>query len=83
MTVHLTNPTLKGAVFEAWRHTIHTDFMVGDRVKVKPCDKIDARVVCVYIDQRGLSFDVRYFENGDAKVARLFPDEIEHMEANP
>lgn len=54
-------------------------FAVGDKVRIKPCDKIDARVICVYIDWRGLSYDVRYFENGDAKVARLFPDEIELM----
>lgn len=79
MTIHLNNPTLKGAIFSVARYQIGLDFMVGDRVKVKPCDKIDARVICVYIDQRGLSFDVRYFENGDAKVARLFPDEIELM----
>lgn len=79
MTIHLNNPTLKNAVFPIPRHTMHLDFMVGDRVKVKPCDKIDARVICVYIDWRGLSYDVRYFENGDAKVARLFPDEIELM----
>jgi hypothetical protein len=59
--------------------TVTLDFIVGDKVRVKPCDKIDARVIAVYIDQRGLTYDVRYFENGDAKVARLFPDEIELM----
>jgi hypothetical protein len=59
------------------------DFLVGDKVRIKPCDKIDARVVCIYWDWRGLTYDVRYFENGDAKVARLFPDEIEHMDGKP
>ena len=65
------------------RRTVEIGFMVGDRVRIVPCDKIDARVVCVYIDWRGLSFDVRYFENSDSKVARLFPDEIELMEDKP
>lgn len=81
MSVILTNPGLKGAVFAIRPVTMTLDFLVGDRVKIKPCDKIDARVVCVYWDWRGLTYDVRYFENGDAKVARLFPDELELMEA--
>lgn len=50
---------------------------VGDAVKIRPLEDMEGRVMCVYWDRDGLTYDARYFQNGEAKTCRLFPDEIE------
>lgn len=53
------------------------DFGIGSKVRIKPLENAEGRVVCIYWDHTGICYHVRYFHNGDAKTCRLFPDEIE------
>ena len=50
-------------------------FAYGQRVKVDEV-KAAGRVVCVYFDQGGVCYDVRYPMNGEYKTARFFEDEL-------
>lgn len=52
-------------------------FAYGQRVRLIPCDRIEARVTNIHWYPHGYEYDVRYFENADAKTARVFADEIE------
>jgi hypothetical protein len=54
-------------------------FNYGQTVKLIPCDKIIARVVDIHSFPEPMQneYDVRYFENGDAKKCRVFEDELE------
>lgn len=54
-------------------------FGYGQHVRIKPCDGISARIVDIHFFPAPMSieYDVRYFENGDAKKVRVFEDELE------
>lgn len=52
-------------------------FKYGDRVLLLPLDKMPGRVTNCYLDERlGHEYDVRYFNNSDAKNVRFFEDEL-------
>lgn len=57
---------------------IQPKFEYGQHVKITPLDDIQARVVDIYMQPYPLlnEYDVRYFENGDAKKVRVFEDEL-------
>lgn len=52
-------------------------FALGDHVRVLPLDGVKARVISVMWEMEGLRYQVRYFDNGDAKVFYVFADELE------
>lgn len=51
-------------------------FDIGDHVRIVPLDNIAARVITLELAVDGWTVVCRYFENGDAKTAKLFADEV-------
>ena len=56
-------------------------FDIGDHVSIKPLDGIRARVITLELAIDGWAVVCRYFENGDAKTAKCFEDELVKVEA--
>lgn len=52
------------------------NFDLGDHVVVKPLEDCPARVIGLELDRDGWTVVVRYFQNGEAKTLKAFPDEI-------
>ena len=52
-------------------------FLIGDHVKILPLEEVPARVIELVLADDGWTVVCRYFQNGEAKTAKLFPDEVE------
>ena len=52
-------------------------FKIGAHVKILPLDDISGRVIALFEAVDGWTVDVRYFHNGESRIAKLFPDEVE------
>lgn len=53
------------------------DFDLGDHVIIKPLEDCPGRVIAMELDRDGWTVVVRYFQNGEAKTLKAFPDEVE------
>lgn len=51
-------------------------FRPREHVNIIPLEGVDARVIKVEFDSEGWMITCRYFQNGEEKTTRLFPDEI-------
>lgn len=52
------------------------DFNLGDHVTINPLENCPARVIALELDRDGWTVTVRYFQNGEAKQLKAFPDEL-------
>jgi hypothetical protein len=51
-------------------------FDYGELVLLAPCEKVPCRVVDIHFYVQGIQYEVRYFMNGEAKIVRVFEDEL-------
>jgi len=52
------------------------DFVLGDHVIIKPLEDAPSRVIAMELDHDGWTVVVRYFQNGEARTLKAFPDEM-------
>lgn len=60
-------------------NSMPVDYRPGDKVKIPELNR-DGRVVGIYIGKQATEYQVRYFDNGDAKTTYFLPEELERRE---
>lgn len=62
---------------------IELAFAVGDKVKITPLSVdsyvLKGRVISIWITQRGIKYEVRYFDKSKAEECYFYPDELEKI----
>ena len=55
------------------------DFEIGDKVRIGGME-INGRIVSIWHNKRGTTYEVRYFDGCDVKTAYFYPDELTEIE---
>ena len=55
---------------------IETKFDIHDRVRIAELERT-GRVISLWIIPKGIEYQVRYFDNGEARTVYFFEDELE------
>ncbi len=56
--------------------TIEFEYNLGDKILVKELQR-PGIVMCVSVDNLGISYQIRYWDNATREIVWLFSDEIE------
>jgi hypothetical protein len=57
------------------------DFHIGNKVKIIPLGR-DGKVISIWITAKGITYEVRYFDNAEAKNIYFYSDELEFVQEN-
>ena len=62
--------------------TIEVKFYIDEKVKIKPLERF-GKVISIWITNRGINYECRYFDNAEAKTVNFYEDEIELVNSIP
>lgn len=51
---------------------------IGKKVKIIPLDRI-GKIISIWIRQSDTQYEIRYFDNAEAKVTYFYEDELEEL----
>lgn len=63
------------------KKSIETDFWIGNKVLIKPLEKIVGEVTAIWVGFEGIQYKVSYFYNGESKEAYLRSSDLK-LESN-
>jgi hypothetical protein len=55
------------------KHDIQFD--IGEKVNIGELER-DGRIVAIYITTRGVTYEIRYFDNAEVKSVYFYADEL-------
>ena len=59
--------------------SVEIKFEYGDKVKILPLENAIGRIRSVWIVQKGITYEVRYFTDGKVNEVYFFEDELEKI----
>ena len=59
--------------------SVEIKFEYGDTVKILPLESAIGRIRSVWIVQKGITYEVRYFTDGKVNEVYFFEDELEKI----
>ena len=56
-----------------------TEFKLFQKIKIIPLEDWDGVIIGIWIAEKGISYQVRYFNSGEAKEVYFYPDELKEI----
>ena len=58
-------------------------FELDQKVKITPLDNCEGIIRAIYIARTGVTYEVRYFQDGKAENVYFYDDELEDINVRP